>query len=42
MTGFRNIAIHVYRSLDLNLVEEVIVHKLDDLLDFSKRILKMP
>ena len=42
MTGFRNIAIHDYRSLDLNLVEEVIVHKLDDLLDFSHRILKMP
>ena len=42
MTGFRNIAIHDYRSLDLNLVEEVIVHKLDDLLGFSKQMLKIP
>ena len=38
MSGFRNIAIHDYRTLDLRLVEEVIRHKLGDLLDFSKQM----
>ena len=41
MTGFRNIAIHVYRSLDLNLVEDVIRNKLGDLLEFSKSMVKL-
>ena len=41
MTGFRNIAIHDYRSLDLALVEDVIRTKLDDLLSFSKRMVSL-
>ncbi len=41
MTGFRNIAIHGYRSLDLGLVEDVIRNKLGDLLDFSKSMIKL-
>lgn len=41
MTGFRNIAIHDYRSLDLNLVEDVIRNKLGDLLEFSKIMVKL-
>ncbi len=41
MTGFRNIAIHDYRSLDLGLVEDVIRNKLGDLLDFSKSMIQL-
>jgi uncharacterized protein YutE (UPF0331/DUF86 family) len=35
MVGFRNVAVHDYRKLDLIKVREIIEHRLDDLLAFS-------
>lgn len=40
MVGFRNIAVHEYRELDLEKVRLIIDHRLDDLLAFSKAMLK--
>ena len=39
MVGFRNIAVHEYRKLDLDKVRYIIEHRLDDLLAFSKAML---
>lgn len=39
MVGFRNIAVHQYRDLDMDVVETVIEHRLDDLLAFAQTIL---
>lgn len=38
MVGFRNIAVHQYRDLDMNIVEKVISHSLEDLLAFAEMI----
>lgn len=40
MVGFRNIAVHDYQSLNLDIVENIIKHKLNDLLEFCKVIIK--
>jgi uncharacterized protein YutE (UPF0331/DUF86 family) len=40
MTGFRNVAVHAYRELDLDKVQEIIEHRLDDLLAFSGAMLR--
>ena len=39
MVGFRNIAVHQYRDLDIDIVETVIARRLDDLLGFAQVIL---
>ena len=36
MVGFRNVAIHNYRALDLDIVRSIVMEHLDDFLDFSK------
>ena len=36
MVGFRNLAVHRYRDLDLDIVQSVIQKNLDDLLAFAK------
>jgi uncharacterized protein YutE (UPF0331/DUF86 family) len=36
MVGFRNLAVHRYRDLDLDIVQTVIQKGLDDLLGFAK------
>lgn len=36
MVGFRNVAVHQYRDLDMDMVEEVIARHLDDLLKFAE------
>lgn len=36
MIGFRNVAVHQYRKLDLSIVESVIRRNLDDLLMFAE------
>jgi uncharacterized protein YutE (UPF0331/DUF86 family) len=36
MVGFRNLAVHRYRDLDMDIVESVIQKNLDDLLAFAK------
>jgi len=38
MVGFRNLAVHQYRELDIAIVEQVIRVRLDDLLAFSSQI----
>jgi uncharacterized protein YutE (UPF0331/DUF86 family) len=39
MVGFRNVAVHQYRELDLAKVRNIIEHRLDDLLAFSRAML---
>lgn len=39
MVGFRNIAVHSYQELDLDIVKNIIENNLSDLLKFSKVIL---
>lgn len=41
MISFRNIAIHNYTSLDLNIVKSIIEKNLKDLSEFSSILLKM-
>lgn len=38
MVGFRNVAVHQYRDLDMDMVEVVIARHLDDLLDFAEMV----
>lgn len=38
MVGFRNIAVHQYRDLDMEIVETVIAGNLDDLLAFAEAV----
>ena len=40
MVGFRNIAVHDYRKLDLDIVQAIIDKKLDDLLEFTRLTLE--
>jgi len=39
MVGFRNVAVHQYRDLDMDILETVISRHLDDLLAFAQAIL---
>lgn len=39
MVGFRNVAVHQYRDLDVDILETVITRHLDDLLQFAREIL---
>lgn len=41
MTGFRNIAIHEYQSINLTIVEAVITDRSEDLIRFTERILPL-
>jgi uncharacterized protein YutE (UPF0331/DUF86 family) len=38
--GFRNVAIHEYDKLNLDIVKSIITTKLDDMLMFDKHILR--
>lgn len=38
MVGFRNLAVHQYRDLNINIVEHIVMHELDDLLAFAEQI----
>ncbi len=40
MIGFRNILVHEYQSLDVQLMIRIIENHLDDLVDFTSHILK--
>jgi uncharacterized protein YutE (UPF0331/DUF86 family) len=40
MVGFRNIAIHEYDKLNLDIVKSIISTKLDDVLTFGKQLLR--
>jgi uncharacterized protein YutE (UPF0331/DUF86 family) len=39
MVGFRNIMVHTYRELDLNIMRDVIENRLDDLVLFTNNVL---
>jgi len=41
MIGFRNIAIHEYQTLDLNIVESIIDNNLSDFEEFTKVVLQL-
>lgn len=38
MVGFRNVAVHQYRDLDLDIVQAVIARNLEDLLDLAEAV----
>lgn len=38
MAGFRNVLVHGYASVDLDIVRDVVEHRLDDLLRFTDTI----
>jgi uncharacterized protein YutE (UPF0331/DUF86 family) len=40
MVGFRNVALHDYRRLDLQIVKSVVTSRLDDFLAFTATLLK--
>ncbi len=40
MVGFRNVAVHDYRRLDLGIVEAIVERHLDDLLGFARLALQ--
>jgi uncharacterized protein YutE (UPF0331/DUF86 family) len=40
MVGFRNLAVHQYRELDLDILSSVILKNLDDLLSFAQDVRK--
>lgn len=39
MVGFRNIAVHDYQALNLDILKEIVEKHLNDFTDFTKRIL---
>jgi len=41
MIGFRNVAIHEYQTLDLNIVESIIENNLGDFEEFAKAVLRL-
>lgn len=38
MVGFRNLAVHRYHELNIDIVESVIRHRLDDLVEFAEAV----
>jgi len=41
MVGFRNIAVHDYQKINLDIVKQIIEKHLKDLKDFAERILML-
>jgi uncharacterized protein YutE (UPF0331/DUF86 family) len=41
MVGFRNILVHEYQEMNLDTMEDVIQHHLQDLLDFANTALEI-
>ena len=41
MVGFRNVAIHKYDKLNLDIVKAIITQGLDDVLKFGQMMLKL-
>ena len=42
MVGFRNIAIHDYRRLNLEVVKSIVTTRLDNFLDLTRAVLSTP
>ncbi|MGH9602024.1 MAG: type VII toxin-antitoxin system HepT family RNase toxin, partial [Terriglobales bacterium] len=41
MVGFRNVAVHEYTRLNLDIVKALITQRLDEFLKFSQRMLRL-
>jgi len=41
LVGFRNVAVHRYRDLDVAIIASVITRDLDDLLTFTERVARL-
>ena len=41
MVGFRNVAVHEYQSLNLNILRSIVEHHLTDFTDYTKKILHL-
>jgi uncharacterized protein YutE (UPF0331/DUF86 family) len=41
MVGFRNVAIHEYQKLNIDVVRAIIAERLEDFLDFTRVLLRM-
>lgn len=41
MVGFRNVAIHEYQKLNLDIVRSIVIERLDDFLDFARILLRL-
>ena len=41
MVGFRNVLIHEYRELDIEVMKDVIEHRLDDVVAFTVRVMEI-
>ena len=41
MVGFRNVLIHDYRELDIEVMKDVIEHRLDDFVAFTVRVMEI-
>lgn len=41
MVGFRNVAIHEYDKLNLDIVKAIITQRLDDVLKFGQTLLRL-
>lgn len=42
MVGFRNVAVHDYRKLNLQIVKNIVTTRLDDFLEFTHAVLAAP
>lgn len=40
MVGFRNVAVHDYQKLNMDIVRRIVAEHLDDFLEFSRRLLR--
>lgn len=40
MVGFRNLAVHEYQELDLNILESIIENNLEDFLEYNEEIIE--
>jgi uncharacterized protein YutE (UPF0331/DUF86 family) len=40
MVGFRNIAVHDYQTINLNILQQIITNHLDDFTLFTEQVLK--
>jgi uncharacterized protein YutE (UPF0331/DUF86 family) len=41
MVGFRNVAVHDYQSLNLDIVKSIVVERLGDFAAFARRALEL-
>lgn len=42
MVGFRNVAVHDYKALNLDIVQHIVTERLDDFLQLTRTVLRLP